>query len=214
MYILYFTSISVYYSLLWFQEGSDSSISRLLRYTRSGPCFTQADQQGTVWPEASFNSLRSPSEGGIEVPEEECRGGPTGRGGVARKPALPGRLFSLAPPLPPPRRPWPFPTSPMSDFVSSWRTLEIRRFRTTARSCWSTRRSMAVSRSVSAPFFPYNLVSELASVYDKAEAFGRARQPSTGNEKASVRGQGALSSLPVLEKRSLFGRRNGPDWSR
>uniref|UniRef100_A0A8D0JLC1 Proteasome 26S subunit, ATPase 6 n=2 Tax=Sus scrofa TaxID=9823 RepID=A0A8D0JLC1_PIG len=148
MYILYFTSISVYYSLLWFQEGSDSSISRLLRYTRSGPCFTQADQQGTVWPEASFNSLRSPSEGGIEVPEEECRGGPTGRGGVARKPALPGRLFSLAPPLPPPRRPWPFPTSPMSDGFSSWRTLEIRRFRTTARSCWSTRRSMAVSRSI------------------------------------------------------------------
>ncbi|XP_053451811.1 26S proteasome regulatory subunit 10B isoform X3 [Nycticebus coucang] len=36
----------------------------------------------------------------------------------------------------------------MSGGFSSWRTLEIRRFRTTARSCWSTRRSTAALRSL------------------------------------------------------------------
>lgn len=116
---------------------------------------------------------------------------------VSSKPALEGACLTNAPPLPPPGRPWPFPASPMSDGFSSWRTLEIRRFRTTARSCWNTRRSTAVSRSVSAPFFPpHHPVLGSASVSGRAEAFRRARQPSPGRVKASVLGQGALSSGP------------------
>nr|XP_028707384.1 26S proteasome regulatory subunit 10B isoform X1 [Macaca mulatta] len=75
----------------------------------------------------------------------------------------------------------------MRDGFSSWRTLEIRRFRTTARSCLSTRRSTAVLRSVSAPFFPCNQVPRFASASDKVEAFGRAQQPSLRDDQASVR---------------------------
>lgn len=62
--------------------------------------------------------------------------------------------------------------------------------------------------------FPHNLVPGPASVSDRAEAFGRARQPTPGDGKASVQRQGALSSGPEIGKQSLFGRGNGPVWSR
>lgn len=143
----------------------------------------------------------------------ERRGQPEGAWSPTNTPPS-RRLSALAPPLPPPGRPWPFPASPMSDGFSSWRTLEIRRFRTTARSCWSTRRSTAVSRSVSASFFPYNPMPGPACVSHKAEALRRARQPSSGGRKASVQGQGALSSGPEVGKYSLLSSRNGPLWSR
>lgn len=66
-----------------------------------------------------------------------ARGG-VGRGGAGRARARPC-----------PRRPWPFPAFPMSGGCSSWRTRETRRCRITARSCWSIKRSMVASRSVS-----------------------------------------------------------------
>uniref|UniRef100_A0A8I3WMI9 Proteasome 26S subunit, ATPase 6 n=1 Tax=Callithrix jacchus TaxID=9483 RepID=A0A8I3WMI9_CALJA len=50
----------------------------------------------------------------------------------------------------------------MRDGFSSWRTLEIRRFRTTARSCLSTRRSTAVLRI-------REQLKELTKQYEKSE---------------------------------------------
>jgi len=51
---------------------------------------------------------------------------------------------------------------------------------------------------VSEPFFPHNPIPGRASVSNKAEALGRARQPSPRDKKASVQGQGALSSALSL----------------